>query len=240
MSGLSLPFIMGGSNPNLIHCLPSIQITRVGEYYPPDKYILLNTLQGQSRTYAPFALSTIPLKSTRWDFKYPDMRAVLTMDDRPVPIRLICIIDEIGFNHSPKPYMTVHPLYHNDAALADKILAEHKEFDPELDDDYELCPVHLSIPVKDPPEPSPFFENFATRYKISVYDNTLLRLDAPSPLKRIPPGVLKRNDLIITTCHLYLQANPMQGQATYELVVEDIGLVHAARDMSSGIDLDRE
>lgn len=69
-----------------------------------------------------------------------------------------------------------------------------------------------------------------------MYDESGLNFD--NRAHRIPSTLLKQNDLIVAICHVELLADMTCGGATFQLIADRIGLVHIARDATSGIVVD--
>ncbi|KAJ8473932.1 hypothetical protein ONZ51_g7557 [Trametes cubensis] len=212
----------------ILHVLLNSQLTRTGEFYPADKLSSMDILHAAARVDAPYALSTLPLQEARWDFKYPSLRdAILSMNGKPIPIRLICVLENVAFNKNP-PYIDVHPLYDNDAVTGNAILGDPAAFDPEFDYDREHHPIRLSIEprVQEHADGSQRNSLNQSKYILDVFDNTQLRFEDRTRV--VVPAMLKRNDLVIATCHLRLHADPRNSGPSYDLVVRELRLVHLA------------
>ncbi|OJT05577.1 hypothetical protein TRAPUB_3590 [Trametes pubescens] len=113
----------------------SAQMTRIGQFYPNRKLLALHALHEESRSTAPYALSTIPTANNRWDFDSSGLRnATLKVDGESVTIRLVCVVDsDIIHLNRASWFVDVHPVYENDAARSNAMMVDHSEFHPELD-----------------------------------------------------------------------------------------------------------
>ncbi|KAJ2990192.1 hypothetical protein NUW54_g8546 [Trametes sanguinea] len=142
--------------------LDIVNISRIGEYYPDDKfeyieisrlfvhpnqrvhYSAITTLHAQGQRAAPYALSSIPLEDVRWTFDYPDHRATMTKDSKPVLIRLPRVIHDIKLAQD-QPFIEVHPVFRNDDIVAEQSFSNPTIFDPDYDGEWEHPPAVVTV-----------------------------------------------------------------------------------------------
>ncbi|KAJ3018852.1 hypothetical protein PYCCODRAFT_1470395 [Trametes coccinea BRFM310] len=218
----------------ILHLLPSTQLTMLGSFYPSEKLRVIDQLHLVAQRNAPFALSSIPIREAQWHFRTPHLYAQLEIGHIPVPIRLIGVVEQVNLSSRLMgPYLTIHPYYANDLERAKELFAPSKEFDPEFDEDCQVHAITLSFLRAQPPYPNYDHLNGTghpppPHLAVDVFDDTTWTGTFDSP--RLPPDFLNPNDLIVTTCHLNLRANPDHGEAAFYLVVTEIRIVHVARD----------
>ncbi|KAI0359114.1 hypothetical protein OH77DRAFT_1434965 [Trametes cingulata] len=128
----------------LLHNLPNLQLTRVGDYYPFHKVQALDALHAAARDTPPFALSNLPLKDAQWHFFYPQKCAELQRNQQPLPISVIGIVDRIQLS-GVGACITLYPFYANDAAKAKELFATWKDIAIDIDEECEEPPITLSI-----------------------------------------------------------------------------------------------
>lgn len=62
----------------------------------------------------------------------------MSIDNRPVSIRLVCVIDDVCLDKN-YGFINVHPVFYNDALVADRAFSDPNAFDPELDGGMYTC-----------------------------------------------------------------------------------------------------
>ncbi|KAI9057844.1 hypothetical protein FKP32DRAFT_1681081 [Trametes sanguinea] len=221
----------------ILHLLPSTQLTRIGSFYPAEKLEVIDQLHLAARRSAPFALPSIPMEEAHWHFQTPHLYAQLEIEQSPVPVRLIGVVDNINLDSRivSGPYLTIHPYYADDLERAKELFAASKGFDPEFDEDCQEHAIMLSLPRAPPPHPR--YEHLSAigyppppQLAVDVFDDTAVPWTGTDNSPRLSPDFVKPNDLIATVCHLNLRANPQHGGAAFYLVVQEIRVVHVARD----------
>ncbi|KAI0359245.1 hypothetical protein OH77DRAFT_1434536 [Trametes cingulata] len=222
---------------HLLHNLPNLQLTRIGDHYPYYKVRALDALHAAARDTPPYALAALPLEDAQWSFLYPYKCAELHSNERPLAISMIGILDEIQLS-SARPYITLYPFYANDAARAKELLASWKEINIEIDDECEEPPILLRICTANGNRNAKDGIEY-TKPRVTVYDDTALAFNDSSPV--ISGHLLKRHDLVVARCYMNLRANPALPQPpSYFFAVDEIRLVHIAPDLYSDVDLDEE
>ncbi|KAJ3013785.1 hypothetical protein NUW54_g1491 [Trametes sanguinea] len=200
----------------ILHLLPSTQLTMLGSFYPSEKLRVIDQLHLVAQRNAAFRVVEHTHKGGSVALQDPSSLCTVNLSSRLMG-----------------PYLTIHPYYANDLERAKELFAPSKEFDPEFDEDCQVHAITLSFLRAQPPYPNYDHLNGTghpppPHLAVDVFDDTTWTGTFDSP--RLPPDFLNPNDLIVTTCHLNLRANPDHGEAAFYLVVTEIRIVHVARD----------